>query len=142
MTPTTTLSFTHVIAERDNVLSIIDYIHPATGRTAVNDETLEQVQARYPTAELVTWEAWRARKAAAQQTPVRWDEVSAEQYDEMLNVLPPIYGPQGFMVGEADDHDVATGRARYRAFIQVGGKYYRASRPMTRAEFHAGGVRP
>lgn len=129
--------FFHVVAERGNLSSIIDAIHPATGRTAINDLTLEQVRTRYPTAELVTWEDWSARKAATQNTPVQWDEVTAAEYEDMLCVLPPMYGPQGFQVSEPCDHDILTGRPRYRAFIILDGTHYRASRPMTRADFRA-----
>lgn len=53
------------------------------------------------------------------------EEVTAERYDEMLGVVPPIrmaYG--GFLVGEANDHNGENNAARYDLYITENGKYY------------------
>ena len=131
------MDFTHVFAEPD-AHNIIDAVHPTTGRGVYSGETLEEVRKRYPLAQLETFDAWSARKAARQDTPITWHETTAEQYDEMLCVLPPaVHRYDGFMVGEPDDHHATTGRPRFRAYIARYGRYFVASRPMTIAEYHA-----
>ena len=128
--------FTEVFAEPDNLTSIIDTVNPATGRSAVNDDTLEQIRRRYPTAERIPWEDWRARKIAEQDTPIRWDPSTAEQYADMLNILPPrAWTGGGFLVGEPTDHSAATGAPRYQAYRYAGHRYAASSRPVTVAEF-------
>ena len=115
--------------------SIIDGINPETGRSIINDQTFEQIQARYPNAVVMAWEDWRAAQIAKQQTPVRWSRVTERQYQEMLEVLPPAAWMGGyFLVGEPDDHCMATGRPRFRAYGKRGHVYTVSSRPMTVAE--------
>ncbi|MEG0985022.1 MAG: hypothetical protein RSK76_01460 [Clostridia bacterium] len=74
--------------------------------------------------------------------PERWEsvapgtEISEDVYNEMLNVLPPIYIRaghstyfSGFQMGEPQDHrEGANGkwRARYLTFISARGRYYYA----------------
>jgi hypothetical protein len=117
---------------------IIDVVNPATGRTWINGHDAVEIAAREPGAVLMTWETFLSAKAARQHTPIRWDPSTAEQYDEMLNVLPPVdWTGSAFMVGEPDDHDAATGAARFRAYRQRDDRYEVANRPMTRAEFRA-----
>ncbi len=118
--------------------SIIDGINPATGLTFVCGETAEQITARYPDAVRMNMDDWMAAKAARQQTPISWLPTTAEQYEDMLGVLPPIDWNRGaFLVGEADDHCCTTGRPRYRAYRQVNDAYFVSSRPLTRAELKA-----
>lgn len=124
------MTFTHVFAE--NVRNIIDAVHPATERGIYSGETLEQVQKRYPNAELLSLDDWQARKAAAQDTPIQWLETTREQYHAMLCVLPPAYHRGGdFLVGEPDDHHAITGAPRFAAYREWGGRFFVASRPMT-----------
>ncbi len=66
---------------------IIDVVDPATGRSSIYGETLEQVQARYPGAVVGDLEEWYTRKIESFLTEP--EEITEEQYDEMLNVLPP-----------------------------------------------------
>lgn len=120
---------------------VIDAVR-ADGTTAINGETLEQVRERYPAAERFTWEAWLAEKAARQQTPITWIPTTAEQYNDMLNILPPIaWNGWAFMVGEPEDHCAVTEHPRFRGYRMRGSKepyptiYEVASRPMTVAEF-------
>lgn len=114
--------------------NMIDLINPVTGKSAIYGETLKQIRERYPTAEIVSVEEWMKAKAARQDTPVTWTEITEEEYFEMLEVLPPacMLGSY-FLVGEPMDHHALTGRPRYEAFGQVGenGRYVKASRPMT-----------
>lgn len=117
---------------------IIDTVNRETGRSAINGQTLEEIQARYPDAVRVSFDDWRAARVAAQNTPIVWDEVSIEQYDEMLCVLPPaVMDGAGFLVGEPDDHSAETGAPRFRAYLAAFGKYYRSSRPVTVREWKA-----
>jgi hypothetical protein len=68
---------------------------------------------------------------------IRWTETTESRFDEMLGVVPPaIMWGNGFLVGEAFDHDRA-GRPRYAAFIQVRGTFYESAHPMTVADFKA-----
>lgn len=118
--------------------SLIDCINPDTGRSWINDETLEQIRLRYPLAEVMKIDDFCAAKAAKQDSPVEWSETTAENYNDMLEVLPPaLWERGGFLVGEPWDHHATNGQPRFAAFVQRGGKYYEASRPMTRAEFKA-----
>lgn len=115
--------------------SIIDQINPATGRTCILGQTEAEVRAREPRAVRMTWDAWQAAAVARQQTPIAWEATTAAQYDEMLNVLPPAAWIGGaFLVGEACDHCLQTGRPRFEAYWQRGGAYLVASRPITIAE--------
>jgi uncharacterized protein DUF1419 len=117
-------------------LNLIDLINPHTGRSCIEDETLEQIRERYPTAQVVNVDEWMAAKAARQNTPVTWVETTEEIYNYMLEVLPPAYmRGDYFMVGEPADHCAATGRARYEAFGVTAGRYVQSSRPMTIKEF-------
>ena len=116
--------------------SIIDVVHPVTGRTVCFGRTLEEVQAEAPGAVRMLVDDFAAAKAARQRSPITWDKVPETQFDEMLNVLPPaLMLKGGFLVGEPWDHDAVSGAARYQAFRVRGGAYYVASRPMTKAEF-------
>jgi hypothetical protein len=123
--------------------SLIDCILPATGRTWINNENLEQIRERYPKAEIVNIDEFCKAKAAKQDSPVEWQEVTKDRYWQMLEVLPPacyldghnVTG--GFLVGEPWDHHAGTGQPRYAAFINKGGKYFESNRPMTRKEFRA-----
>src|ERR1017187_7460993 len=71
--------------------SIVDLVHPVTGRSVYANETLEQVNVRYPGAELVEFDAWLESKAERQHSPIEWTETTEEKYYEMLEVLPPAY---------------------------------------------------
>src|SRR5262245_46699769 len=124
--------FTHVFVEPGNTRSIIDIVHPATGRSAVYDQTLDEIRERYPTAEVLDVVTWQARKAAMQDTPLSWLHSTGEQFRNMLEVLPPAYqAGGGFLVGEPDDHHAITGQPRFRGYIMRGGAFYVSSRPMT-----------
>ncbi len=118
--------------------SIIDYINPATGRSWINDETLEQIRKRYPQAEVVNCENHFSAIAARQDAPLEWDETTREKYEEMLNCLPPEDFNRSFtafLVGEPSDHHATTGQPRYQAFQIHSGKYWQSNRPITRKEF-------
>lgn len=118
--------------------TIVDLVHPLTGVTLHYGKTLADCQAEYPGAILMTVEEHCGAKAARQDTPVEWTEETEERHWEMLEVLPPacmIGG--GFLVGEPGDHHALSGQPRFEAHIKRDGKYWVASRPMTRKEFKA-----
>jgi hypothetical protein len=128
-------NFTDVFAV-PGASSIIDSVNPATDRSTICDETLEQVQARNPGAARVSWADWRQAAIARQQTPVIFDATTREQYREMLEVLPPAaWGRGGFLVGEPTDHDVASGRPRFQMYRQRGEAFEASARPVTVPEF-------
>lgn len=65
----------------------IDVINPHTGRSSICGHTLEQVQKRYPGAEIVELGPWvEAKEKALCSAPV---EISEDRFVEMLEVLPP-----------------------------------------------------
>lgn len=66
--------------------------------------------------------------SAMAHTVYTWTEISDERADELLEVLPPIYIPGGFMVGEALDHD-ERGVPVYRAVVTVNGRWWTAALP-------------
>lgn len=120
--------------------SLIDCINPNTGRSWINDETLDQIRLRYPLAGIVNISAHCSAIAERQDTPIEWQETTRDQYEEMLNVLPPAdYNRTftAFLVGEPWDHHATTGRPRYQGFEIRGGKYWQSNRPMTRKEFRS-----
>ncbi len=118
--------------------SIIDMIDPESGLTCVYGKTAADVAAEEPGAVRMPIADWLTAKAARQHTPITWDETTEEQYNDMLEVLPPAAWIGGaFLVGEPDDHDCSTGAPRFRAYRHDGDRYLVASRPMTRAEFRA-----
>lgn len=133
----TTLDFTECYAV-PGAGHIIDVINPATGLTFVNGKTEADVIAEYPDARRMQWSDWQAARAAEQQRAIFWDSVSEAIYERMLNCLPPVrWDGDSFMVGEPEDHCMATGAPRFRAYRKHGSGYLSASRPMTVAEFLA-----
>ena len=121
--------------------NIIDVLHPATGLTVCYGKTLDQVREErpeYAKAERMTVEEFCCQKAMRQHAPITWAPTTAERFDEMLGVLPPAAGCNGFrafLVGEPWDHDAETGEPRFQGFRMRGDKHEVASRPMTRREF-------
>jgi hypothetical protein len=138
-----TLTFDNVIAVPGKN-SIIDVIDRTTGKTAINGNTLEEVQQREPGAVLMSWTDWSAIQIQRQQTAIGWRRISAEEYDERLNVLPPLaWTSKGFLLCEPYDHCYQTGQPRYHAFLRRGGggpypaDHYTSTRPITLVEWRA-----
>ena len=123
--------------------SIIDLVHPVTGRSQCYGKTLADIRAErpeYALAEVVDFAAHCAAHSARQDVPGEWQKVTEEKFHDMLEVLPPAAGVPGcgaFMVGEACDHHAGTGRPRFSAFKRVGEVFFEYSRPMTFREFKA-----
>lgn len=117
--------------------SMIDLVHPITGRTVCYGRTLEEVQATEPGAVLMSVDDWISSKAAQQDSPITWKPTTADTYEDMLNVLPPAAWSFGvFLVGEPYDHHAATGQPRFSCYMKCGEHYSVASRPITRKEFN------
>ncbi len=115
-----------------------------TWRSHCFRETQEQIQARYPGAELVNVADWYAGKGARQDAAMKggtWDAMTQERYWEMLECVPPAAMRGGaFLVGEAMDHHAGTGRARFTLCRERdtadGGKAWETfSEPVTHAVF-------
>ena len=118
--------------------TMIDVLHPVTGRTVCYGKTLEDTRAEYPDAEEMSVDDFCAWKATQQRTPITWSETTEAQFTEMLEVLPPaLMITDAFLVGEPYDHDAGNGQPRFQGFRQIGGRHFAGSRPMTRAEFRA-----
>lgn len=67
-------------------LTCIDMVTP-DGRSQIERQTLEEIQARYPGAEISDLETWSAAKEKALCTEP--EEITEERFWEMLEVLPP-----------------------------------------------------
>ena len=118
--------------------SIIDLVHPVTGRSQIYGKDLTQIQAEHPGAVVMDFEAHCKEHAARQDAGGEWRETTEAKFHDMLNVLPPaaaVPGYSHFMVGEPYDHHAVTGQPRFSAFRQSGGNYFEFSRPMTFREF-------
>ena len=141
--PLTMLDATEAFAVPGDYGSIIDCVHPETGLSWVNGETLDQIRQRYPNAQIVNFHTWMAEKAQLQDTPITWARTTKAKYWEMLEVLPPAAMYAGaFLVGEPTDHHAGNGRPRFAAYWQRGSSedfacYFVASRPLTCAELKA-----
>ena len=119
-------------------VTMIDEVNPHTGRSCVYGRTLDDVQTEYPGAELMTIADYCAKKAAAQDSPIQWDPITEDYWQEMLEVLPPAaYSDIGFLVGEPTDHHAQSGRPRFVAYIRRNGQHLESSRPLTIQEFNA-----
>lgn len=70
-----------------------------------------------------------------------WKLTTEERYDEMLGVLPPeVMTGYGFLVGEPFSHRTCrvSGEIEptFDAFMRIDERYFVASEPLTRGEFH------
>lgn len=104
---------------------IIDTIKRDSDRSSICNESLEQVQASHPGAEV--WEMEDAchsihtlTYADCLSAPV---EVTEARWDEMLNVLPPMnwrndHGTESFMICEAQTLDL------HSIFCRLGDRYF------------------
>jgi len=114
----------------------IDVIHPFTGQMVYGERTVAECIADNPGAVVMPMDELTRQIAERQHTPITWEPSTYEAFDYGLNVLPPaIWIGGGFMIGEPYDHDAGNGQPRFQAFRQLGDKYEKANRPMTRAEF-------
>jgi hypothetical protein len=73
---------------------------------------------------------------------MEWKEVSAERFDEMLNILPPgVWNALGFLVGEPVTHRICTISNQFAptftVFTSYRGKYFEDQEPITVPEFEA-----
>lgn len=80
--------------------------------------------------------AWSLAQRSLAIAPT-WKEVSAERYDEMLNILPPLaWSEKGFLVSEPFSQTV-DGQTTYAAFVHHAGRYYEAEGSITLAAWRA-----
>jgi len=107
----------------------IDVINPETGRTWIQGQTPEEVQARCPGAQLMTCAAFDASRGTALaarflRPPV---EINEERWFDMLEVLPPEdwhrgAGSESFKMCERTDGEW-TG-----CFVRIGVRYWELTR--------------
>lgn len=102
-------------------LTCIDIVDPDTGRSAINNETLDQVQARYPGAEIADFETWVKTKEKSLCTePVR---ITGERFMEMMEVLPPQRWQHGHDCESFELCEHTSGRVT-AIFARFGDEYY------------------
>lgn len=122
--------------------SIIDIVHPETGRGGYSNKTLDEIQAESPGAVVMPIAEFCRQKAERQDTPITWHSITKETYHELFECLPPAaYGEQSFLVGEPWDHHAVSGQPRYQACRYYQGNYEASSRPMTKQEFRQLAIR-
>ncbi|MEY2800918.1 MAG: hypothetical protein RL513_502 [Pseudomonadota bacterium] len=105
--------------------TVIDFIHPHTGLTVCFRQTLAEVRDRYPDAEEGEYEAIApdleaARRAKYVTKPQR---ITAEDYQEALNCLPPLHwrgggGAETFKMSEFYTADLT------HLYCKVGDRYW------------------
>ncbi len=71
---------------------------------------------------------------------VNFLECTEARYDEMLGILPPVdLTSKGSLVGEPNSHRICSMQgniaADFSAFVTIDGKFFEASRCLTRREF-------
>lgn len=111
--------FTHVFVQGQ--MTCIDIVNPATGRSAINGETLEQVRIRYPGAEIAEVHSWSdAKEKALCSEPV---ETTEERFMEMLEVLPPQRWQRGKGCESFEMCEHTSGRVT-TIFCRFGDKYF------------------
>lgn len=118
---------------------IIDTIDPTTGLTRYFQRDEAAVVAQYPGAKRYGLADWQTEAGTRQRSPITWHPTDKKTYRDMLEVLPPAMWSGGaFLVGEASDHDILTGRPRFQAYEhRPDNTYWVASRPLTRGELRA-----
>ncbi len=108
--------------------TIIDSLGKDEERTLIEGETLEQVRKRYPDAIKIKFdEAWNIQEEAGITDP---EEISEEEYDWLLNVLPPVghwwsYDSECFKMSERTFGSIT------RICVKLGDKYYKFSDRIT-----------
>lgn len=116
---------------------IIDTINPDTERSFICDESLEQIQQRYPNAEIWDFdEAYEQIEKITYATTITPPvAITAERWEEMLNVLPPMRWRGGgdtesFMICEATTLDL------HSIFCRIGNQFFEMTnrRTMTHEE--------
>ena len=127
--------YTHLYAVPGS-MHAIDFFDPETGLTYIKGETLEEIRRREPKAEAMTFEEHSRAIAEKQDTPIRWEDSTEENFWYSLECVPPaIQRGGGFLVGEPYDHHAVTGQPRFTAYRERDGKFEKSNRPMTVAEY-------
>jgi hypothetical protein len=95
------------------------------GKSSICKESLEQVQLRFPGAEI--WDFDKAIELKVAHDRAKYSspptEISEERWIEMLEVLPPMkwrgkYGSESFMISEALTFDIRS------IFCRIGNRYF------------------
>jgi len=91
------------------------------GKSHYARETLEQIQIRYPGAEIVDLDSWiEAKEKALSSNPV---EITEDRFMEMLEVLPPQRWQHGKNCESFELSEHTSGRVT-AIFCRFGEKYY------------------
>ena len=106
------------------------------GQTIYGRKPVDKVLAENPSYKLVEYDEYVAAASAEQDQPIVWSPLSEEDYYEKMDCLPPaVARSYGFLLGEPQDHYAATGKPRFAAFLKLGPRFCRSSRPLRVEEF-------
>ena len=100
---------------------IIDLIHPNTGRSCIGGNTLEEIREEYPGAEVGDFEEVVGQQDDYWRRPPV--EITAERFEEMLCVLPPVGWERGesaevFKMSEPTSGEITA------IFCRLGDRYF------------------
>lgn len=106
------------------------------GQTVYGGKPVDRVLAENPGYALVGYDEYVAAASAEQDQPIVWSPMFEEDYYEKMDCLPPaVTRSYGFLLGEPQDHYAATGKPRFAAFLKLGTRFLRSSRPLRVEEF-------
>ena len=106
------------------------------GQTIYGRKPVDKVLAENPSYKLVEYDEYVAAASAEQDQPIVWSPLSEEDYYKKMDCLPPaVTRSYGFLLGEPQDHYAATGKPRFAAFLKLGHRFCRSSRPLRVEEF-------
>jgi len=105
----------------------VDIFNPKTGLGLYSKETLEQIQVRYPEAQLLPESVAMPQIEKAQEDKYCFapKEITDEQFYEALESLPPLHhictGIESFCMSEFYSSDITA------MYFRVGDKYFQAT---------------
>lgn len=119
----------------------IDLVRLDTGRSQINNETLDEVRARYPSAQFAELDAWSEAKENSLCTEPT--EITEDRFMEMLEVLPPQRWQRGKGCESFELCEHTSGRIT-AIFARFGEKYFewqdRAGQSLAAHATHCGQV--
>ncbi len=120
----------------------IDLVRPDTGRSQIENQTLEQIQERYPGATIATLSEWS--KAHEQSLCTEPQAITEERFMEMLEVLPPQRWQHGKNCESFELMEHFSGRIT-SIYVRLGEKYFefmdRAGQSLASHAVHCGALK-
>lgn len=105
------MQYRHQVFVLKTDMTPLDFVDPETGLSEINKSSLADYEQRYGAGNVIIMDSEtlrQARRAASITKPV---EITADQFEEMLNILPPKNWRQGggwesFMMVEHQTDDI------------------------------------